>query len=291
MDKNKDLLDPKNKLKKILEFEAHYKVNNARIPPSKKGPKIVVWDICGAYGNSLQKALSKELYQVVSLDVRGSKGKFIYCDLSQPWNDVLKIINRMPKPDILAFSPPTAAFNLSTARKGGNRYFISKRDDEGKIYIAPPTQAEYLNMNWDVTKWASTSKSAKVHVRIMQNIFLMIKYITDYVNPYIQWYIEGPRVSYLWRYIEQEFTKATYSGSDRGFWGAYGGPILGDFKVVASCDLELRKTKPYYMKGQKIQHSSAIRLVMPKELVRYLVEHLMDVVRLEQFSKNGQYFI
>lgn len=163
--------------------------------------KRVIWDLFGGGQNSVFLTLKElnllENYDVYTFDITEPiHDKQFKIDLAQ--DHIIDIFKQFPQPDIIVASPLCQSFSCVLNMKGGGTCFWKFNDDRTKLIERPVSEFEALK--------AGFTKNLKADVQLFikrlgqKCIDNTIALIQHYQPQY--WYIENPKQSLMWKYIE-----------------------------------------------------------------------------------------
>lgn len=163
----------------------------------------VVWDLFGGGQNSIYNSLDKSKYKVYSIDIVNKFSNVLICDLSN-WKQTLKMLNTLPKPEIITASPPCTSFSIILHHNKDERIGWKLQNNK----YSPRT---YDELKIEHSKAASVLQRMRIE-RIYQQAVLgdkclanTIKIIDMFKPKY--WYIENPQKSLMWNVIEKNYMK------------------------------------------------------------------------------------
>ncbi len=241
--------------------------------------KKVIWDLFGGLNGSLGLAIGYEDYDIYTIDIlpKTKDGREnIVIDLATgTYFDLKEELDKLPKPDIIAASPMCNSFSTASGMKGsgasGWEYVLDENGERTeKIYIRPREHFENSRL-----KYENAFPKAVLGERAIINT---IEIIQEYKPKY--WYIENPRGSLIWKYIEGNlgFNKgiknlAHYLAYDEDYFKK---PTI----FLSNINLNLKTTKEKAkieintrLKGRRIKNKASIkdRSNIPEQLLKDII--------------------
>ncbi|WP_180338343.1 C5 methylase (MAV1virus-like) protein [Mycoplasmopsis pullorum] len=168
--------------------------------------KIVIWDLFGGGQNSVYNSLKEynliDFFDVYTFDVtEPTREKHYKLDLSQ--DNIVEIFKQYPKPDIILASPLCQSFSCVLNMKGGGTCFWAYAD-ETKTKLKERSIEEFENLKGGFTKNLKSDVQLfikRLGERCINNTISLIQHYKPKV-----WYIENPKHSLMWKYIQYNRT-------------------------------------------------------------------------------------
>ncbi|EOL89194.1 hypothetical protein WM3_02602 [Enterococcus faecalis EnGen0366] len=170
---------------------------------------MIVWALFdsgnGCYKRSAQKFEDIEIYSI-GLDIENKNDHFIHlnlADYSYMFNDnkLFKVLDKLPKPDLIIASPPCESWSVASAMKNGNACW--KREDVTDNLFAPQILPSPFTIrttkDYEDTNYVYERQFLK-RVNGELTVFNTIKIIKKYQPRYF--IIENPANGKIWEYIE-----------------------------------------------------------------------------------------
>lgn len=163
--------------------------------------KKIVWDLFGGLNGSVGLAIGYEDYDIYTIDIlpKTKDGrKNITIDLAnENFTEILVDLEDLPSPDIIVASPMCNSFSTASGMKGsgasGWEYILDEQGNRtGKLYIRPKEHFDNSRL-----KYENALPKAQLGERAIINTIKIIKLFKPK-----HWYIENPRASLMWKYIE-----------------------------------------------------------------------------------------
>lgn len=209
---------------------------------------MIVWALFdsgnGCYKRSAQKFEDIEIYSI-GLDIENKNDHFIHlnlADYSYMFNDnkLFKVLDKLPKPDLIIASPPCESWSVASAMKNGNACWKQELGDS----LFEPQQPlsrftirsheDYRGTQFKPEK--SLIKRINGELCIVNTINIIKKYNPKY------FIIENPAHGRIWEYIEKilgfhiPYDNLTY-------YNNYDYPIKKPTKFKSNLQLDLKSEK------------------------------------------------
>lgn len=248
--------------------------------------KKIVWDLFGGLNGSLEKSLDKNKYEILTFDIlsktKDGKENIVIDLANENINHLINILKSYKKPDIITASPMCNSFSAARRyRDGGTGGWII--EDDKKIILRSKESFELNKSTKRNDKWDGITERAKLGKIAIENTFKIIEYFQPKY-----FYIENPKNSLIWNYIEYNMGINNYpkSAARYGSYDNFG--MKKDTIFLSNIILFLRNDKwePSYKKNMgwvKRQNRSDI----PKSLL----QHIFINFELDDEIKNEITFI
>ena len=163
--------------------------------------KKIIWDLFGGGQNSVFLTLKDlgllKFYDVYTFDITEPiHDKQFKIDLAQ--NNIIEIFSQFPEPDIIVASPLCQSFSCVLNMKGGGTCFWKFNKNKTKLIERSIKEFELLKSGFTKNLKADVQLFIKrLGQKCIDNTIELIKH---YKPKY--WYIENPRQSLMWKYIQ-----------------------------------------------------------------------------------------
>lgn len=180
--------------------------------------KIIIWALFdsgnGCYKQAVDEYFSNEIeIYSIGIDIENKNSHFLHLNLADysvlfGENKLFKVLDTLPKPDILLASPPCESWSVASAIKDGNICWTTERihtlwgEHLSHNHFSLRTKQSFdkamsakegFQANWD----RSVFNRINGELCAINTIRIIKRY-----SPYI-WMIENPQSSRLWRYYKQ----------------------------------------------------------------------------------------
>lgn len=233
--------------------------------------KKIIWDLFGGGQNSLYNTLKEydllNEFDVYTFDVtEPMHDKQYILDLSQ--DNIVKLMNVYPKPDIIIASPLCQSFSCVLNMKGGGTCFWKL--NENKTLLIERSVEEFERLKNGFTKNLKADVQLFIKRLGEKCINNTIELIKHYKPKY--WYIENPKHSLMWKYItlnRTDFYNKETMFLNEASYGKYGFLTTKSTIFLSNIKMELKKGKippPYTIEiinGEKyyvLKDDSSVKL-------------------------------
>lgn len=200
--------------------------------------KTIIWDLFGGLNGSLGLALNNdEKYEIYTIDILpktkdGRENKVI--DLAQ--ENVEKLLSelaQLPTPHIITSSPMCQSFSRASTCQGGNASWIV---DEFSNTMKVREDHSICKRNYNSERLIN---NAHLGARAISNTITIIEFVKQFNND-VKWYIENPKSSMIWDFINQSntpfFEQAIKNDTN---YNNYGAPYKKPTRFLSNIDLDL----------------------------------------------------
>lgn len=178
---------------------------------------LVIWALFdsanGCYKQAVEKYFEKKEIEIYSIgiDMANKNSHFLHLDLADysvlfGENKLFKVLDTLPKPDVILASPPCESWSIASSFKYGNNCWYTQRIHnllgeaigDNHFTIRTKSQIERKSENGFKTFWW---KSVFSRINGELCAFNTIR-IIEYYQPNV-WVIENPQSSKIWNYYKQ----------------------------------------------------------------------------------------
>ncbi|MFV8418733.1 hypothetical protein [Mycoplasma sp. Sp33II] len=239
--------------------------------------KIIVWDLFGGGQNSVYNSVIEhnleDILDIYTFDVtEPTREKHYKIDLAQ--DNIIKVMSKFPKPDIIVASPLCQSFSCVLNMKGGGTCFW-KYEDNSKTKLTERNIEEFESLKNGFTRHLKADVQLfikRLGQKCIDNTIELIKYYKPKI-----WYIENPKHSLMWKYIEfnrPDFWDSNYMYKNEASLGKYGflttKPTI--FLSNVKISLEKGKIEPPYT----IEIINGVKYYVLKDDPNVRVQHSLD---------------
>lgn len=206
--------------------------------------KIIVWDLFGGGQNSVFQSLKDDpIFDVWTFDItEQTREQHIKQDLTV--NNIIEVLAKYPKPDIIVASPLCQSFSCVLQMKGGGTCFWKK---ENGLLVERSVQ-EFEALKTGFTKYLQADKQLQIK-RLGEKCINNTLAIIEHFKPSC-WYIENPRNSLMWFYITQNKAEWVWKNgpiySNLTYYNNYGFKVQKPTIFLSNIDLHLKYEKINY---------------------------------------------
>jgi len=240
--------------------------------------KKIIWALFDDGIQSVYNALDHSKYKIYSIGIQ-KKETVINIDLAQNFNNLIKELNKLPKPEIIVASPVCTPFSSANIKPKnfigkGNLNFIVENE---KLIIR--NENEFNNSRFNYKKQI---KTINLGISCITNTLKII----NYYKPKF-WYIENPKTSLLWKYIENNLNldinfKRIYN---KTYYANYDFITLKPTIFLSNINLNLNNKKPNFIglkdifgqRGNWLSH-------IPKKLIQEIFNKFDKNIEIINFE-------
>lgn len=207
--------------------------------------KKIIWDLFGGGQNSVYFSLKEnnllDDFDIYTFDVTPPvHDKQFHLDLSQ--DNIVKIFENFPKPDIIVASPLCQSFSNVLNMKGGGTCFWKLNKDKTKLIERSVKEFEKLKSGFTKNLKADVQLFIKrLGKKCIDNTIKLIEHYKPLV-----WYIENPKQSLMWKYItlnKKSFCKKHNVKMNEASYGKYGFLTTKSTYFMSNIHMDLKKGK------------------------------------------------
>lgn len=248
-------------------------------------PKIVVWSLFDSGNGSYAKVFNKypniDNYSIgidrQNKNRQNKNAHFIELDLSDysyifGEDNLIKTLDKFPKPDIIIASPPCESWSVASAMKHGNACW--KQETAGGLFQMGRPLSRFTIRDFDDYNGYQFYPDRQLITRINGEltIFNTIKIIKTY-KPYI-YIIENPAYSRIWDYIDTILGFRDLKYENLTFYNNYNDwEIKKPTKFASNINLKLKQDDFKSDKSLRdVNWSYNQRSEIPSDLVEHIIE-------------------
>ena len=178
---------------------------------------MIIWALFDSGNGCYKQAVEKyfkdefEIYSI-GIDMANKNSHFLHLDLADysvlfGENKLFKVLDTLPKPDIILASPPCESWSIASSFKYGNNCWYTQRihnllgEAVGQNHFTIRTRFQVENKNesdsFKIHWWKSVFNRINGELTAFNTIRIIEHYDPDV------WVIENPQTSKIWDYYKQ----------------------------------------------------------------------------------------
>lgn len=251
--------------------------------------KIIVWALFdsgnGCYNKVASEFKNIEIYSI-GLDIENKNNHFINLNLANynyfGENEIYKILDSLPKPDVIIASPPCESWSVASAMRNGNACW--KQENLGGLLdknnnpLSRFTLRSYIDYeNVQFKPIISQYKRLNGELCTINLVEVIKKY-----NPKV-YIIENPLTSRIWDYMKLVLGFSIKYDNPTRYNNYDDYPIQKPTKFMSNIELKLKNAIIKGQSGnlQKQSWSYNERSNIPLSLVKSIFEQVLEHIKME----------